>query len=152
VAASVGARIPLFDDVVGNQLVPQTGAFAAVSYAHPLEPHRRAASFQPAPGQITVVDYWATWCAPCVEISRELERAAPRWPDVRIVRIDASAWPADDAPPLPRGARGLPAIELFDETGARLALLLGPDALRVVERVDALRARAGRPLATPEAP
>ena len=150
VSASVGARIPLFQDVVGNQLVPQTGGFAAISYAHRLAPRRSAARYRPPPGGLTVVDYWATWCAPCVEISRQLEGAAPRWPDVRIVRIDASRWPADDAPALPRGARGLPAIEVFDETGARRALLVGPDALRVVEHVDALRAK--RPLTTREAP
>lgn len=157
VSASVGARIPLWSDVVGNQLVPQTGGFAAISYAQRLTPRRRAsaspspARYQPPPGRITVVDYWATWCAPCEEISRRLERAAARWPDVRIVRIDASGWPADDAPPLPSGASGLPAIEIFDEAGARLALLVGPDALRVVERVDALRAE--RPVPTPrEAP
>jgi thiol-disulfide isomerase/thioredoxin len=150
VSASVGARIPLQSDVVGNQLVPQTGGFAAVSYAPRLEPRRSAARYQPPPGRITVVDYWATWCAPCIEISRQLEGAAKRWPDVRIVSIDASRWPDDDAPPLPRGAGGLPVIEIFVETGARLALLVGPDALRVVERVDALRAR--RSSTTGEAP
>lgn len=148
-SVSAGARIPLWSDVAGNQLVPGTGGFAALAYAHRLEPRARA-RYQPPPGQLTVVDYWADWCAPCVEISRDLERAAGRWPDVRIVRIDASHWPADDAPALPRGAGGLPAIELFDETGARLALLVGPDARQVIERVDALRAR--HPLTTPEAP
>ncbi|HWU87128.1 MAG TPA: hypothetical protein VN253_07635, partial [Kofleriaceae bacterium] len=61
-----------------------------------------------------------------------------------------SRWPSDDAPPLPRGVSGLPAIEVFDETGARIALLVGPDALRVVERVDALRAQ--RTLTPREAP
>jgi thiol-disulfide isomerase/thioredoxin len=149
-SASIGARIPLWSDVRGNQLVPQTGGFAAVSYAHRLAPRRSAARYAAPPGGITVVDYWATWCAPCVEISRRLDEAARRWPDVRIVSVDASRWPADDAPPLPRGAGGLPVIELLDETGARLALLVGPDALRVVERVDALR--AGRTLTTREAP
>jgi thiol-disulfide isomerase/thioredoxin len=149
-SASAGARLPLWNDVNGNQLVPQLGGFAAVSYAHRLAPRRSAARYTAPPGGITVVDYWATWCAPCVEISRRLDEAAKRWPDVRIVRVDATRWPDDDAPPLPRGARGLPVVELLDETGARLALLVGPDALQVIERVDALR--AGRTLTPREAP
>jgi len=149
VSATVGARIPLFADVTGNQLVPQIGGFAAVSYAHRFAPRRRAAPYVPPPGQLTVVDYWATWCAPCAEINRQLEGAAARWPDVRIVRIDATRWP-DGGPPLPAGATGLPAIEVFDETGARRLLLVGPDAQRVVEHVDALRAR--RTIRPPESP
>lgn len=153
VSATVGARIPLHQDVTGNQLVPQVGGFAAVAYAPRLAPRKSPARYVPERGRITVVDYWATWCMPCAEISRLLEAAAPRWPDVRIVRIDATDWPGDDAPSLPRGVEGLPAIEVFDENGARLALLVGPDALRVVEHVDALRAgRSPKPATSPEAP
>lgn len=161
VSATVGARIPLHQDVTGNQLVPGVGGFAAVAYAPRLasrpasrgEPRKSPAPYVPARGRITVVDYWAPWCMPCEEISRLLEAAAPRWPDVRIVRIDATDWPGDGAPSLPRGVEGLPAIEIFDENGARQALLVGPDALRVVEHVDALRAgRSPRPATSPEAP
>jgi thiol-disulfide isomerase/thioredoxin len=137
-----GLRIPLISDVVGNQLVPQTGGFVAMAYTRRLTPPSRPAIDRAPPptGQITVVDYWATWCAPCLEISRSLEAAAPRWPDVRIVKVDATAWPGDGAPALPTGATGLPAVEVFDRTGVRIALLIGADALRVVEIVDRLRA------------
>lgn len=141
VSLIAGLRIPLFIDVVGNQLVPQTGGFIAVSYSRRITPRRA----RPAPeiarnlGQITVVDYWATWCAPCVEISRSLEAAASRWPDVRIIKVDATEWPSDTAPQLPAGATGLPAIEIFDQAGTRVMLLVGSAALRVVETVDNLR-------------
>lgn len=147
-----GARIPIFSDVVGNQLVPELGAFAAVSYARSLSssPSRASTSskvtsaYRPTAGQITVVDYWATWCTPCTEISRVLESARARWPDVHIVKIDATEWPGDGAPPLPEGSEGLPVVEIFDARGNRHALLRGQDALRVVDVVDALRTSSGR--------
>ncbi|MBA3455865.1 MAG: hypothetical protein H0T42_22400 [Deltaproteobacteria bacterium] len=137
----VGVRIPLLSDVTGNQLVPETGGFIAVSYTQRLTQRRAKASahVQPALGQLTVVDYWATWCAPCSRISRALEEAAPRWPDVRIIKVDATEWPSETSPALPAGASGLPAIEIFDRSGTRVRLLVGDEALRVVEEVDKLR-------------
>lgn len=138
-----GLRIPLLSDVTGNQLVPQTGGFVAVSYTRRITPRRVApapSQTLPVTGQLTVVDYWATWCAPCVEISGSLAAAAPRWPDVKIIKVDASEWPNETGPALPAGATGLPVIEIFDHTGARVALLVGTAALRVVQAVDTLRA------------
>lgn len=144
---SAGTRIPVFADVVGNQLVPSIGGFVAVSYAHALAPReRRRPAIAPKPGRWTVIDYWATWCAPCAEIDQRLQTAAARWPDVEIVRVDATAWPDPEAPALPDGAAGLPVIEVFDATGKRIELLLGDAALRVVETIDRLReARSGVP-------
>ncbi len=135
-----GLRIPVINDVTGNQLVPQTGGFVALSYAARLgRPPAPAIAAPAASHQITVVDYWATWCAPCTEISRALAAASARWPDVRIIKIDATEWPGEQAPVLPTGAQGLPVIEIFDRTGARIELLTGADALRVVEVVDRQR-------------
>lgn len=137
----IGARAPIVSDVTGNQLVPQLGGFVALSYtrsmSRPQAPTPRA-DVSPVAGRITVVDYWATWCKPCGEISRALAAAASRWPDVVIVKVDATAWP--EGPSLPTGATGLPVVEVFDESGKRRLLLLGRDALRVVDEVDGLRA------------
>lgn len=137
-----GVRIPVVNDVVGNQLVPQTGGFVALSYARRLTARRPRATIQTPPpsGQLTVVDYWATWCSPCIEITRSLQAASPRWPDVRVIKVDATEWPSDAVPTLPDGATGLPVIEIFDHAGVRIALLVGAAALRVVETVDKLRA------------
>jgi thiol-disulfide isomerase/thioredoxin len=141
-AVTAGLRIPIYQDVTGNQLVPQIGGFVGLAYSQPVIKPPPPKVFEPPAGQITVVDYWATWCAPCTAIERALTAAAPRWPDVRIVRIDATSWPGDDAPQLPAGARGLPVVEVFDRNGARKVMLTGDAASRVVQEVDALRGQS----------
>ncbi len=146
VSVVAGARIPLRSDVVGNQLVPQAGGFITLSYSRRFSQRSSAATaVRPVLGQLTVVDYWATWCAPCLQISRALDAASAGWPDVRIIKIDATDWPSETAPALPSGAAALPAIEVFDRSGARAALLVGDDALHVVETVEKLRASVVNP-------
>lgn len=144
---TAGARLPVYLDVTGNQLVPQLGGFMALSYSprigkHVSQPTARrsvAPVIIPIVGKITVVDYSATWCAPCADIERALAAAESRWTDVRIVRIDASNWPDPSAPRLPGGATGLPVVEILDQYGRRVALLLGVAARDVVQRVDEFR-------------
>jgi thiol-disulfide isomerase/thioredoxin len=94
-------------------------------------------------GRITVVDYWATWCKPCVQIEAALDGAAPRWPDVQITRVDATEAADAGGPRLPAGVSGLPVVEIYDVDGRRVHLLVGPEASRVVELVDALRTAKG---------
>ncbi len=148
-AITAGARLPVYLDVTGNQLVPQLGAFTAISYTQQVTKPTARRSVAPVvtvtPGKLTVVDYSATWCAPCVDIERDLVAAEARWPDVRIVRIDASNWPDPSAPRLPDGATGLPVVEIFDQNGRRLALLLGEAARNVVQHVDEFRVTQAAP-------
>ncbi|MEZ4404684.1 MAG: thioredoxin domain-containing protein [Kofleriaceae bacterium] len=165
VTLTAGLRVPIVADVTGNQLVPGPGGVVAVSYAPAFArssrrparaaaagtspggsagPRPAAGATAPVPGSITVIDYWATWCGPCGEIDVRLRAAAPGWPDVVIKRVDLTA--ADDlASALPAPAAGLPVIELFDARGQRAALLVGADALGVVDVVERLRAASPAP-------
>jgi thiol-disulfide isomerase/thioredoxin len=48
------------------------------------------------PGQVTVLDFWATWCGPCLRALPELDALARAHPDVAVFAINiddpAEAW------------------------------------------------------------
>ncbi len=144
-----GARVLVYSDVNGNQLVPSLGGFLSLTGrwspkpANRQSPPKEATSVpEPVIGSITIIDYWATWCAPCKDIDALLSAAAGEWgDDVVIHKVDASASP-DESVTLPAEATGLPVVEIYDATGTRTEILLGPDALRVVNIVNRMREKA----------
>ena len=62
-----------------------------------------------APGKIVVLDFWATWCKPCIVALPKLERMQREHPDIEVVTINL-----DDA----AAARAL-----FDRDGYTMQLL-----------------------------
>jgi len=143
-----GARVLAYSDVRGNQLVPSIGGFLSLSGRWSFGGPSKARAAEPIEGsseppsavlgKITIVDYWATWCSPCKDIDALLEEAKADWNDVVIKKVDASAYP-DETITLPAGASGLPVIEIYDKAGKSKHVLLGPDALNVVDIVNAMR-------------
>jgi thiol-disulfide isomerase/thioredoxin len=64
-------------------------------------------------GKVTVLDFWATWCTPCLASMPRLEQLARTHPDVAVLAINL-----DD----PARARAL-----FNERGYTMKLLAGND-------------------------
>lgn len=79
------------------------------------------------PGHVTVVDFWATWCAGCTVVDDKL-LAAIRGVDAVVVRkIDIG----DGDTPVARQHKvgALPHIRIFDRAGNLRYVLAGNDAL-----------------------
>ena len=127
---------------------------AAVAAANPF---RSATTLDGAPfeaaGRVTIVNYWATWCAPCREEMPVLDafyrahrgqglamlaisldrgasnrklREATRGFAFKIARIDKVAMPRKDIP------KALPVTRIYDRTG-RLVFATGGDGRTTID-------------------
>ena len=116
-------------------------------------------------GHLVVLDFWATWCGPCVAAAPMLVRAAKAHPDIRIVGISA-----DDLDDIKRFAkdhsitytlardeeqalwkdyfvRGLPTTIVIDEQGDRAEHRVR--LWRIGDLEDALKAVSSRQRSSP---
>lgn len=98
-------------------------------------------------GKVTVVNFWATWCAPCVVEMPTLAALQRRFPADKVAVVAISVDRPDDLPdaisfidvheplalyhdpefraPFALGVRGLPATLILDEQGREVARLTG---------------------------
>ena len=108
-------------------------------------------------GKVVVVEFWATWCHPCLEALPHLDAAARRWGDrvaVLAVNVDdraraaalfasagyAPVLLADDGDTSARyGVHGLPHTVVIDRGGVVRAVTGRPSA--AIAAVDRLLAR-----------
>lgn len=148
---SLSYRQNLYDEVVGTQLVQNPALFASISgslaFAAASEPRPpalprpdAAAIGLPAQvpaiaaavqlGKVTIVDYWATWCAPCLALAPRLEELAKRRGDVVIHRVDAGDWGKDEWNTFLPGVAGLPVLDIFGADGKLRQRLVGEETER----------------------
>ena len=70
-------------------------------------------------GRVTLVHFWATWCAPCLEELPELEAVQRKYPDTSL-RVLAIAADSHDAVQAFRRDHGLGLTVLVDQYGGAM--------------------------------
>ncbi|MEO8550759.1 MAG: redoxin domain-containing protein [Kofleriaceae bacterium] len=84
-----GVEVPL---TVTPELRPDVSAIQATFVGKPapalsLPPLGGGAPITLAAGQVTVLDFWATWCGPCAILSPHLEDLTRKFPGLRVIGI-----------------------------------------------------------------
>jgi thioredoxin 1 len=145
---SLSYRQNVHDEVTGTQLVQNPALFASISgtfafgrkdlpkppvlavvsnavVGQPAQVPEIAALVQP--GKFTIVDYWATWCAPCLALGPKLEEAAKNRSDLLIQRVDATEWGKEEWNKYLPGVQGLPVLDIFGKDGKLLERRTGEE-------------------------
>jgi thiol-disulfide isomerase/thioredoxin len=125
-------RLPVWQSVQGLQFIPAMGVFAGL--AGSLEVIRPPTpEVKPTAGRVTVVDYWATWCKPCLALKPRIDALEASEPRVTIRRVDCTELDADALEAMVPGAKGLPLVEVYRADGSLAKRLVGDEVFRIEE-------------------
>lgn len=122
----LAVRAPLTQWATGLQFIPGPGVFLGVGGTFELIGPTRL-NHKATPGRVTLIDYWATWCEPCVRLKPLISAARLRHPLVDVKEVDASDWDADALGREVPGAAGLPVVEIYNRDGNLAARLVGEE-------------------------
>lgn len=84
-------------------------------------------------GKVTIFDYYADWCGPCLLLARDLEQLMLARPDVAVRKIDIVDWKSEAARQATREFRmpGLPYVRVYDPAGELMGEVSGNDIARI---------------------
>ena len=90
------------------------------------------------PGKITVVDFYADWCKPCVQIDAHMARVMRGTPGIALRKLDVVDWDSPLAKQHLQNVPNLPYVIVFGPSGKKVDAISGLD----LDRLDQALARA----------
>ncbi|MBV8762846.1 MAG: TlpA family protein disulfide reductase [Deltaproteobacteria bacterium] len=95
-----------------------------------------------APGKITVIDFWATWCNPCVKSMPHLAAFAKQHPDVDVLAVSMDEDTADARSFFDEGHYEMTLLHDDHDTSARYGVTQIPHTV-VIDRAGRVAASGG---------
>ena len=82
---------------------------------------------------LTLVDFWAEWCAPCKALAPTMDELAESYNDqLKVAKVDIDANPNI---PVKFGIRGIPTVILFKD-GQQVDIFVGNSPQKVRDMVE----------------
>ena len=82
---------------------------------------------------LTLVDFWAAWCAPCLALEPTMDELAEAYPDkLTVAKLDIDSNPTI---PTKYGIRGIPTVILF-KNGEQVDMFVGNSPQKIREMVE----------------
>jgi thioredoxin 1 len=82
-----------------------------------------------APGNVTVVDFYADWCGPCKHLSPSLEQMARTDPEIALRKIDIVNWKTAVVKQF--NIRSIPQVNVYNRGGRLVGTVVGADVQEV---------------------
>lgn len=79
------------------------------------------------PGKVTVFDFYAEWCAPCVEIDVHMIGLLAKRQDIAYRKLDVAAWDSPLAKRYMKKVKGLPYVVVYGKDGKIVRPVVGYD-------------------------
>ncbi len=80
--------------------------------------------------KLTLVDFWATWCGPCLMMAPVLDEFASRHPEVNVIKVNVDQFP-DLAGRY--GIMSIPTMILFKQ-GSEIQRVIGFMPVEILEQ------------------